>query len=94
MHFHNDNTSLIDLSQWPVYEYGMTLEDARAEAVKNANEHGIDMVVGWQIASDDCSKEYGYCPAHAAGNAFVVEVLETISPTAPQKRGRGRPRKS
>lgn len=58
----------------------MSLDDARAEAQKNADRHQIRMAVGWQTNDVTFEKEYGYCPLTAVGPAFVHTVLETIKP--------------
>lgn len=70
----------LDMTGRPINPHGPTLDSMRAEAQKNADEHKIVMVVGWQVNDTTGEKEYGFCPEHAAGNAFVVEVLETIRP--------------
>ena len=56
------------------------MDNARAEAQKNADRHGIQMAVGWQTNDATGANEYGYCPLSAVGPAFVHTVLETIKP--------------
>jgi len=58
----------------------VSLDNARAEAQKNADRHGIQMAVGWQTNDATGANEYGYCPLSAVGPAFVHTVLETIKP--------------
>lgn len=55
---------------------GMTLEQARREARQNAKDHNITMAVGYQLNDVTGEDEFGYCPATAAGPAFVHTVLE------------------
>jgi len=57
-----------------------SLDRARAEAQKNANEHQINMAVGWQNNDVTGLDEYGYCPWSAIGPAFVHTIIEMIEP--------------
>jgi len=59
----------------------MTPNQAYEIAQKNADEHGVVMVVGFQTNDTTGEKEIGYCPKAAVGPAFVHTVLHTIYPT-------------
>lgn len=74
---------LIDLTNVPVSENSPTIEQCRAIAQGLANESGGELVIGWQMNDDTGEKELGWCPAAFAGNAFVIEVLETLTPQRP-----------
>ena len=58
-----------------------SLDRARAEAQKNANQHNIQMAVGWQFNDITGKDEYGYCPWSAVGPAFVHTIIEMVKPT-------------
>lgn len=69
------------LSERSVNPDGPTLDDVRARAQREADQHGVAIVIGWQINHDTGLKEYGYCPETVApDNVFVLEVLETLQP--------------
>lgn len=72
---------LIDISSRPAARDGLTLEQVRLLAQREADKAQTDIAVGWQFNDVTGEKELGYCPAAVAPhNAFVVEVLEVVKP--------------
>lgn len=70
---------VLKISDRPLSESSIPLDQARAEAQKVADENQVDVVLGWQINDADGCKEYGWCPA-AAADLLVIEPIETIKP--------------
>lgn len=58
----------------------MTMQDAEASARHYARTEGLHMVWGWQTNDTTGADEPGYCPAAAAGPAFVHTILGEIRP--------------
>lgn len=68
-------------STWNTPEAGEALASLRVIVQQMADDSQTPMVIGWQFADHaPGGREIGYCPAAAAGPAFVVEVIETITP--------------
>lgn len=73
--------ALIDITNRTEARDGMTLEQVRLLAQREADKCGADIAVGWQLNDVTGEKELGYCPATVApSNCFVIEVLEVIRP--------------
>lgn len=73
--------NLIDIRSRPPRRDGLSIDEVRAIAQREADQAGADIAIGWQLNDTTGEKELGWCPAAVApSNAFVIEVLEVIRP--------------